>query len=213
MGAWIKGLPAKPGRYWFREPDGSCGLALVKWPPDYGFREYEAKLQERSALRMAGGIGKDSDPEHGWAFGNIGDVSATEFWSVAIEAPPGTPLPDLPLDPIRKTNDELDAIENREAKRIAEHEAQRKVDEVVAAKRKADLIAAGVPIYKCTDCDEIYSYDELGMTRRCSNCDEEFFVEPEGERNCTACNRPFTRLEESMVAPCCESVAELVPAV
>jgi hypothetical protein len=68
-----------------------------------------------------------------------------------------------------------------------------------------ELVEQGDSVLVCPSCEEVVDEDDLVTLRECSNCETEFAV-PDGEpRNCTDCNRPFTRLVAERVCSSCET--------
>lgn len=202
MSAAIQGMPTRPGRYWFRSPDGRFGIALVKWSPVYAFAPRPSKLEVRSTVLM------DTEPDdvaNGWS--SMGGVERSPDGWVFYEAepPPEFAFPEVTQVRPTVSEEEIAAERAREEERRRKAEVtQRRSAARRTATRKA-LADEGATVYEC-GCGEVYGGEELGTTRSCPHCAEEFFVEPGDERNCPSCNRPFTSLVDEHVTPCCNEV-------
>jgi hypothetical protein len=95
--------------------------------------------------------------------------------------------------------------EEKEKKRqasIAEAEAEEK-------ERITELLECGETIYRCGSCDHLWPEGELIQIRQCSNANcETVFNGTDNGRNCTECNRPFSRILHAKGCPDCEEEDE-----
>jgi len=198
MGEWKKGVPATPGRYWFRaEPrrDGwgpEYGLALVRWQD---FRAHCSRLEPvlavRSTVMFGAGFHTDTDDGYGWSSGNTMPDGA-EFWTEQLQAPPGLTLPDVPGLAPAPTDAELAQREAQEATKRQEAQAKRAEAESQVAEAIQAAVREGTTLVVCLSCDDAYVDDDAVVIRECPHCEEGPFDGSEGA-HCPTCNRPFTR--------------------
>lgn len=104
-------------------------------------------------------------------------------------------------------------IAERTARQL-KRETEKAIAESEGAERLAELRDAGETAYRCSECEGVFSDDELLIVRECpvEFCGTEFFDGTDG-RNCEDCNRPFTRKTHERGCPDCEPSEEQVEEV
>lgn len=217
-GEWKKGLPDKPGRYFYRDTeDYDYGIALVAWDNghcwDNRVVQPELKLHNVCIWGSQHPIAawNESTGENtahpSWASCASESLARLEFWSEPITAPPG--IPEVRGRPADIPQTQIDA----EAERAATRSKKQRAAKRQAAKVRQQAIGFaknhGLALYECDGCEALLHDADLVLVKErvCPNCDEQFIAE---ERNCPSCNRPFTRVEnESMSCANCRDAGEL----
>lgn len=98
--------------------------------------------------------------------------------------------PAMPFLLCEACRDQLPSYQANQARIKANR--QRVVAESLAAEAEVlERFGAGEKLYQCTDCGEIIGEDDTVPVRECPHCEETFSAED--GRNCTQCNRPFSR--------------------
>jgi hypothetical protein len=204
---WQKELPKKPGRYWWKSKD-EYGIALLQYNRHHYVPEFvqgKPKVEIRSVIIFDHGTWSGETNGEGWSLCAGAPDKGLMFWDEVVKGPRGL-FKMLPGPPKPPTKEEIQKRSRRNKKRQKKIDLERRLAKKARADQLQEALVNDLTLYECPSCEDFYWEDELGTLRECSapSCGERFFVDFDEARNCTSCNRPFTRLEEERVCPSCE---------